>query len=73
MKGVFYMQNVHYNVSGLVNSQSKTQVLNALDKMEGVQEVAVDIARGTIEVGFNEPANPEKIRICIESTGYEIQ
>jgi copper chaperone len=67
------MQNVHYNVSGLANSQSKTKVLNGLDKLEGVQEVAVDLARGTIEVQFNEPASAEKIKQCIENTGYDIE
>lgn len=67
------MQTVHYNVSGLANSESRTKVLNALDKIEGVQEVDVDLGRGTIEVEYNSPANPEKIKICIENTGYEIK
>lgn len=67
------MKSVHYNVEGLANSQSKTKVLNALDKMEGVQKVAVDLARGTIEVEFNEPANDKTIRQCIENTGYGVE
>jgi copper chaperone CopZ len=67
------MKSVHYNVAGLANSQSKTKVLNALDKMEGVQKVAVDLARGTIEVEFNEPANDQTIRQCIENTGYGVE
>lgn len=67
------MKTVHYNVSGLANTQSKTRVLNALDKLEGVQKVAVDIARGTIEVKFNEPANQGNIRDCIEHTGYTVE
>lgn len=67
------MKTVHYNVSGLANRKSKAQVLNALDKIKGVQEVAVDLARGTIEVQFNEPANPEAIKDCIVHTGYIIE
>ncbi|MCM0649744.1 heavy-metal-associated domain-containing protein [Clostridium swellfunianum] len=67
------MKNVHYNVSGLANAQSKTKVLNALDRLQGVQEVAVDLARGTVEVQYNEPASEQSIRQCIENTGYEIQ
>ncbi len=67
------MKSVHYNVSGLVNSESKTKVLNALDKIEGVQKANVDLARGTIEVAFNAPADAEKVKQCIENTGYFIE
>ncbi|KGK85822.1 MULTISPECIES: heavy-metal-associated domain-containing protein [unclassified Clostridium] len=67
------MQTVHYNVSGLAGSQSKTKLLNALDEIKGVQEVAIDLARGTVEVEYNPPAGPQQIRNCIEHTGYEIQ
>jgi Copper chaperone len=67
------MNTIHCNVSGLANSQSKTQLLNALDKVEGVQEVAVDLARGTVEVDYNSPASESQIKMCIENTGYKIQ
>jgi copper chaperone CopZ len=66
------MKTIHYNVSGLANSQSKTQLLNALDKVKGVQEVAVDLARGTVEVEYNSPASEGQIRMCIENTGYGV-
>lgn len=67
------MKTVHYNVSGLANSQSKTKLRNSLDKIEGVQEVAVDLARGTVEVEYNPPANEGEIRMCIENTGYRVE
>ena len=67
------MNNVHYNVSGLANSESKTKVQNALDTIEGVQQINVDLARGTIEIAFNEPADENKIKQCIENTGYYIE
>jgi len=44
------MKTVHYNVSGLANSESKTKLRNALDEIEGVQKIAVDLHRGTVEV-----------------------
>lgn len=67
------MKSVHYNVSGIVNSESRTKFRNSLDKIKGVQEVAVDIARGTVEVEYNPPTNEEEIKNCIENTGYYIQ
>ena len=66
------MERVHYDVSGLGGTESKTKVKNALDKIKGVQMVNVDLARGTIEVGYNEPANETEIKACIENTGYTI-
>lgn len=67
------MKNLHCNVSGLVSSESSTKVRNSLGKIEGVQKIAVDIGRGTIEVGYNEPASEETIKNCIEKTGYYVE
>lgn len=67
------MQTVHYNVEGMVFPQSKTKLNNSLDKIMGVQEVAVDIARGTVEVEFNAPATADQIKDCIIRTGYDVK
>lgn len=67
------MKSVHYNVSGLVNSESRTKLNNSLDKINGVQQVCVDIARGTVEVNYNSPATPEEIKDCIGHTGYIVK
>ncbi|NFR67100.1 heavy-metal-associated domain-containing protein [Clostridium botulinum] len=66
------MNNLHLNVSGMANNESKTRLLNALDRVKGVQEVAMDLARGTVEVGYNKPANEMDIKNCIEHTGYKV-
>ena len=51
----------------------KTQVKNALDKIEGVNNVCVDLARGTVEVAYNNPATSQEIKKCIENTGHEVE
>ena len=66
------MDKTHYNVSGLANSEDKTKIKNALEKVDGVQKTAVDMARGTVEVGFNEQTDKVEIKDCIEKTGYKI-
>lgn len=66
------MKNLNLNVSGMANNSSKTKLINALDKIEGVQEVAVDLARGTVEVGYNTPTDEKSIKACIQHTGYKI-
>jgi len=67
------MRIIQYNVPGLLNVQSKTQLNNALDKLTGVQEVAVDFARGIVQVGYNPPADENQIKVCIENTGYKVE
>lgn len=68
------MNKLHVSVSGLINNEKKTQVKNALDKIDGVNTVNVDLGRSSIEVGFNEKnTNSTQIFSCIEHVGYKIQ
>ncbi len=67
------MNNVHYNVNGLYNVPMKTQLKNALEELDGVQKVNVDLHRGTVEVDFNEPAAENEIRRTIEHIGCKVE
>ena len=67
------MEREHYIVDGLVNENMKTQVKNALEKIDGVSNVCVDLERGSVEVIYNEPASPDEIKSCIENTGHNVQ
>lgn len=66
------MNNVHYNVDGLYNTPMKTQLKNALAHLDGVQNVNVDLARGTVEVDFNDPVNEKEIKRTIENIGCKV-
>lgn len=67
------MDRVHYNVTGLLNNSTKTQIKNALGKIEGIQEVCVDLGRSSVEIRFNDSVNETDIRNCIEKTGFSIE
>lgn len=67
------MERLHCNVNGIVNENMKTQLKNSLEKVEGVNQVCVDMARGSVEVMYNEPATQENIKECIENTGHKIE
>lgn len=67
------MEREHYMVNGIANENMKTQIKNALEKIDGVNNVCVDMARGTVEIVYNEPATKEEIRSCIVDTGYKIE
>ncbi|MGG7058863.1 heavy-metal-associated domain-containing protein [Clostridium tertium] len=67
------MDRVHYKISGISNENMKTQLKNSLEKVDGVNQVCVDMARGTIEVIYNEPATEIQIKSCLESSGHVIE
>lgn len=67
------MNKAHYTVSRLLNTQMKTQVKNVLNELEGVQMVNVDLARNSIEVGFDKSTDENKIKQCIENVGCKIE
>lgn len=67
------MEREHYIVNGISNENMKTQIKNALEKIDGVNSVCVDMARGSVEVIYNEPVTEQEIRNCIENTGHKIE
>ncbi|WP_394522319.1 heavy-metal-associated domain-containing protein [Lacrimispora sp. JR3] len=67
------MNRVHYTISGIQNSEVKTQLKNALEKLDGISMVNVDAARESIEVGYNESTDENSIKSCIENVGCSIK
>ncbi len=59
-------------VSGIQNKENKTQIKNALNKIDGVNEVGVNLVTGTVEIKYNDPATENDIKSCIENTGFKI-
>lgn len=66
------MNRDHYIVEGLSNETVKTSLKNALEKIDGVNGVCVDLGRGSVEVIYNSPATCEEIKDCIENTGHTV-
>ena len=67
------MKREHYIVNGIANENMKTQIKNSLEKIDGVNNVCVDMSRGSVEVIYNNPATEQEIRSCIENTGQKIE
>lgn len=61
------------SVSGIQNKECKTQIKNALNKLDGVNEVGVNLTSGTVEIRYNDPATENELKSCIEKTGFKIQ
>lgn len=66
------MNKIHYNISGIENSETKTQLKNALGKINGISMVNIDAGNGSIEVGYNQSADESTIKSCIENVGCKI-
>jgi len=66
------MNHMLCSVSGIQNKDQKTQIKNSLKKIEGVGEVGVNLATGTLDIKYNDPATEGDIKNCIENTGFQI-
>jgi copper chaperone CopZ len=54
------------------NKATKTQIKNALRKIDGVAQVGVNLTTGTIKIDYNTPASENVIKSCIEGSGFPI-
>lgn len=66
------METMLCNVEGMQNKAGKTQIKNALKKIEGVSQVGVNLTTGTIKIDYNAPASENAIKSCIEGSGFPI-
>lgn len=66
------MNTMLCSVSGMQNKECKTQIKNALNKVQGVNEVGVNLRSGTVEIHYNDPATEIQLKDCIENTGFKI-
>lgn len=66
------MNQMLCSVSGIQNKDQKTQIKNSLNKIEGVSEVGVNLATGTLDIKYNDPATEADLKNCIENTGFKI-
>lgn len=66
------MNTMLCSVSGIQNKACKTQIKNALNKIDGVNKVGVNLVSGTVEIEYNDPATEGTLKNCIENTGFTI-
>ena len=66
------METMLCSVSGMQNKENKTQIKNALKKVEGVSQVGVNLTSGTVKIDYNNPATENAIKNCIEDSGFKI-
>lgn len=65
------MKRILFKVNGIRNHTEKVQIKKALEKIEGIGQIAIDSMDSTINVEYNPPATERTIQECIDSTGQE--
>ena len=66
------MNTVLCSVEGLGGKDGKARVKNALNKVDGVQKIGVNLTTGSVEIRYDEPATAVQIKDCLEKSGYKI-
>ncbi|RFU66127.1 copper chaperone CopZ [Bacillus sp. V59.32b] len=68
------MENVTLNVSGMTCGHCVKAVEGSVGKLEGVENVKVDLENGKVDVKFNaNVATIDKIKETIDDQGYEVK
>ena len=66
------METMLCSITGLQNKANKTQIKNSLKKVEGVNQVGVNLTSGTVKIDYNAPATENAIKSRIEDSGFKI-
>ncbi|SCL13715.1 Copper chaperone CopZ [Micromonospora rhizosphaerae] len=61
-----------YAVTGMTCEHCVRAVTEELSALPGVEEVRVDLARGTATVASTEPLPVESVRAAVDEAGYEL-
>ncbi len=67
------MQNITLNVQGMSCGHCVKAVEGSVGQLEGVSQVAVNLAEAKVEISYNESQiSLDKIKETIEDQGYDV-
>jgi copper chaperone len=67
------MTEMTFNVAGMSCSHCKAAVEGELNEFPGVEKANADVARGTVEVSYDEDTvGTEDLKRAIEEAGYSV-
>ncbi|SFU41204.1 hypothetical protein SAMN04487886_102129 [Clostridium sp. DSM 8431] len=67
------MNKDQYIVEGLNNEMAKENLKRALEIIEGVNGVFIDLGRNNLEILCDSNVDLERVRDCIENTTHKLQ
>lgn len=66
------MAEMTYTVTGMTCEHCVRSVTEELSEIEGVFDVAVNLATGAVTVTSSEPVPENDVRAAVEEAGYEV-
>ncbi len=66
------MSTSTYTVSGMTCGHCIASITEEIGEIDGVQEVAADLASGQVVVTSDGPVDPADIRAAVEEAGYKL-
>jgi copper ion binding protein len=61
-----------YKVKGMTCGHCVSAVSSEIGKLDGVDEVSVDLASGAVTVTSSAPLEPAAVAAAVEEAGYEL-
>jgi len=65
-------EKIHLKVTGMTCQHCVMRVTKAAEGIEGVADVKVDLASGSLEATVDSPDAVEEIKAAVEDAGYQI-
>jgi copper chaperone len=69
---VFVMPETTFHVVGMTCGHCVSAVREEVEKLDGVEEVAVDLDAGKVTVTSAHPVSDTDVRSAVEEAGYEL-
>ena len=67
------MANATYEVSGMTCDHCVNSVKGELSKLDGVDDVVVELDSGKVSVSSSQPLDLDTVRSAVERAGYELR
>lgn len=67
------MKETKVEIRALSKSSARNQLINSLEKIEGVKHASVDHEGDTVKVTYNSPATEQQIQHCIYGAGNKLK
>lgn len=61
------------DIRALPKDSAKKQLINSLEKMDGVKSVSVDRTQGIVKVKYDDNTSAQDIRNCIAGAGNKLE
>ena len=66
------MTTATYTVTGMTCDHCVRAVTEEVSKLDGVQDVHVDLATGAVTVASTQPLDDARVRAAVDEAGYEV-